>query len=849
MTRSFQCRFTVAATLMLTGVVPGSAQADEPTDRPVAVQPDLTAQVHYERSRAEFLQGVAARDRDHHGMRAARLFSQAAESARLAEDGPLSGALQLAAQQAMQHLERTFAHGKSLDGVQFSPDKSHFLSWDRSGLVRLWEISTDKELASFQCGSGLTGVAFDPEAKHFLSWGSSDKLRLWDITKSEPIQEYAAKEPILGATFGNKGEQVFAWGRSYVHLWDVAQGEAMRTFDKSEDPIRDVAFSEDETRAFVQHFEQIVMWDVEQAKPIHWYKIKSDLHNQNGAARFLAANYANDFKGVHAGLWKVKHDEQKATRSYLQRTSTRGAVLSQDRSRIISWDESNVSVLYENGNRVAARLRLDHPVEEVAVRDDRRRIATRTSDRKVRVWDVEKERVIFTFAHFDDVHFMTFSHDGSGIFTWSRDGNARLWSLLPQKPVHRFANSVSVPWRWRFSEDMQHRIRLEDDTIEVWNFSQDEPISTFKSDVDVFSAVMNEQATYVMTWGWNKRNDRASSYQLWDVQRNRLVRKIHGLSAPVAINHDGTRCVTTVLSGSASPFVTEVILWDISEEKAKQIHSQLLDGNNPVEIENIVFEGGDGRFVGSHSYLRANIVDVRTMAGKQIWSQGGPDGKQGKHLWINRKVTKSLSWKKPAKGESRDSAVLLWEFAKAEPLKSFPHEEEPEGAVFAEDESRFLTWTREGIVRFWDVDESKPLRTFHCGAATAGAALNSDATRFLVWSNSGYLDSSPRSVQVWDITEGRRMGEFRHNAPVRGAMFHPNNDFLLSWGDECTVRVWNIFAPEPLLTFDHDPFQIVGGSRRVVSRCVLDQTGNRIITRDQERIVRVWDLPLIIEPK
>ena len=272
----------------------------------------------------------------------------------------------------------------------------------------------------------------------------------------------------------------------------------------------------------------------------------------------------------------------------------------------------------------------------------------------------------------------------------------------------------------------------------------------------------------------------------------------------------------------------------VSREKAKPIHSLSIDEGDPLAILNVVFDGETARYVGT-CYDNYYVCDLAKKI--PVWRFSQPFDPGGRFLGINQNITKALSWKRSDE-KPQDSAILLWEMPKAKPVKTFPNEKEVGGAVFTKDETRFLTWRRDGTVDLWDVARKQPLRTFRCAAETAGAVFNNDATRFLAWNNSGYYDYSPRSVQLWDIAEGRLLGEFRHDAAVRGAMFHPNEDFIVSWGDDNTVRLWNVFAPEALLKLSHD----ANRSIEQVMRCDFDRTGERIVAQDREGSLRVWDI-------
>ena len=67
-----------------------------------------------------------------------------------------------------------------------------------------------------------------------------------------------------------------------------------------------------------------------------------------------------------------------------------------------------------------------------------------------------------------------------------------------------------------------------------------------------------------------------------------------------------------------------------------------------------------------------------------------------------------------------------------------------DGAVFNRDESRILTWSKDGTVRLWAVGQNEPIQTFKHGGSVDGAVLNRDESRILIWSGDATL-------RLWDI--------------------------------------------------------------------------------------------------
>jgi WD40 repeat protein/predicted Ser/Thr protein kinase len=131
-------------------------------------------------------------------------------------------------------------NGGCVHGVAVSPDGRWLAAGDASSGLRLWELETTREWALRGHESGLRSVAFSPDNRHLLSCDAGGVIVQWDVRTGE--REFALRhlhqdEGVVAvgsgtsgieirspiATYGRDGQTIVSVGMDqWVMIWDVA---------------------------------------------------------------------------------------------------------------------------------------------------------------------------------------------------------------------------------------------------------------------------------------------------------------------------------------------------------------------------------------------------------------------------------------------------------------------------------------------------------------------------------------------------------------------------------------------------------------------------------------------------
>jgi WD40 repeat protein/serine/threonine protein kinase len=203
---------------------------------------------------------------------------------------------------------------------------------------------------------------------------------------------------------------------------------------------------------------------------------------------------------------------------------------------------------------------------------------------------------------------------------------------------------------------------------------------------------------------------------------------------------------------------------------------------------------------------------------------------------------------------SRDKTVRLWDVKTGRELDGSPlqgHSWWVWSAVFSADEKQIVTAGQDGKVILWSVDKSGPApritqaKTFlgHKGPVFAVAispdgrhvASGGSDNRVLLWQPDNIQEVEiKRLVSTAPIEQQESRSFEGHSAPVRALSFATDSRYVLSGGDDNTVRVWEV-ATGRLRT-------ILRGHSRPVQACAFSPDARHVVSVSQEGRIKLWDM-------
>lgn len=147
------------------------------------------------------------------------------------------------------------------DGVNFSvayhPDGKFALYGNNVGVISLWNHRTTHEESPFPItryyhGGLVTELLFSQDGTRFLSASTDQTIVLWDVASGEAIRTFNGHAGAVNSVVFTPDESQILSGSSdgTLILWDVASGEALRTFSEHTAGVTKVALSPDGKLAY-----------------------------------------------------------------------------------------------------------------------------------------------------------------------------------------------------------------------------------------------------------------------------------------------------------------------------------------------------------------------------------------------------------------------------------------------------------------------------------------------------------------------------------------------------------------------------------------------------------------------
>ena len=203
------------------------------------------------------------------------------------------------------------AHMDTIRIAKFSQDEKYVLTSSDDHTARLWEVTSGKELHTFDHKSKIITVDFSPDGKTILTSSSERRspyiegirqpaepsMKLWDAETGKLLIHKPHQQGVT-ASFNESGDQIITACRGVITYWDTASGKELAT--RREPLIGTTVVFCPNGKYFVvaEPDEPLELWSTADQKPIRRMEIEKPYRNffSRDSRTFYSLTRAGEFR-------------------------------------------------------------------------------------------------------------------------------------------------------------------------------------------------------------------------------------------------------------------------------------------------------------------------------------------------------------------------------------------------------------------------------------------------------------------------------------------------------------------------------------------------------------------------
>ena len=446
-------------------------------------------------------------------------------------------------------------------------------------------------------------------------------------------------------------------------------------------------------------------------------------------------------------------------------------------------------------------------VRSAAWRRDGRRVLSSADDGTLRLWDVETGRCLRVFSgHTAAVNSVAWGPDGRRALSGAADQTVRLWEVESGHCLRVLAGHTSRVNSVAWSPDGRRVLSAaNDNAIRLWEVETGQCLRVLKGHTDsVLSVSWSPSGQGVLSAGADQ------TVRLWEVESGwPSMLKGHTRSvSSVAWSPDGRRA----LSAAADQTLR---LWDLESGRCLRV----LEGH-AGGVQTVAWSPDGCRALSAGEDRRVRLWEIET--GRCLRVLEGHTAS----VW-------SVAWSaddRRALSGADDHTVRLWDMESGHCLRVLEgHTGKVWSVAWSPDDGRVLSAGEDHTVRVWGAESG------HCLRVLEG---HTRSILSVVWSPDGGRALSAgedRTVRVWEVESGRCLRVLEgHTDAIMSAAWSPDGRYVLSAARDHTVVLWEVESGGCL--------RVLQGHTDAIMSVAWSPDGRHALSAAADQTVRVWEV-------
>ena len=670
--------------------------------------------------------------------------------------------------------------------VTFSPDGKYAATGMVDGTVRIWEVSTSKEVSNFTQAEYILNISFSRDGKYIVSLGGDGNAYIWEVATGNEVSSIS--DSINAVSFSSNGKDIISAGCEKLDevnasctqysfsIWEAATGKKLKSipYDTQGDESRNVAFSLD-TKYMVSAGDRYLdIWEINSGR-----KIARILHTIDGGVRSLAFSPGGEYvvTGGNDGtvrVWEIATGREVARMTMSLGDPVASVVFSPDRKYVAAgsgeWSKSPLGSI----------------------------------DHTIRIWNAFTGVEVTRITQNSWVTSIAFSPDGKFIVSNECDkqdenfdcvqSSARVWEIRTdvERMIQEGGLSSAV-----FSSDGKY-VASQSNDIQVWEPSTGRQVANFKNEQYTSSFAFSQDGKYIVTAGCDKYDADyiclQHSARVWEFAKGKEVSSmVHkGYVRFLAFSSDGENIISTDDH--------TVVIWQAYT--GKEISRTVDEDNNIIAISS------NGKYVVSSRCDKVDAVYICIEGFTRIWkTETGEDivrltdstsiatfSPDGEYVILTNCIKHNILQ------NCTQSTLDELEIATGKEIIHVTHEGDVKSVAFSPDGKHAISEGSDGTARVWETATGKEIAHITHTSVVGNFALSPDGQYVI----SAFEDGSAR---VWELVTGKEIAYAKHVGSVSTVAFSPDGKYVVSGGciegdmvgcTKSSVRVW-LWQPKDLI--------------------------------------------------